>query len=50
MNQSAGTNVIIPDHTIKGVNHMEEYNHPNTKAEFIQTFAGTSPYGLVFKR
>ena len=30
---SKGTNVIIPAQTIKGVNHMEEFNHPNTKAE-----------------
>jgi hypothetical protein len=50
MNQSAGTNVIIPNHTIKGVNHLEEFNHKNTKTEFIQTFAGTSPYGQTFKR
>ena len=31
-----GTDVIIPSATIKGANHCEEYNHPNTNIVFKQ--------------
>ena len=34
LDRSKGTNVIWAASTIKGVNHMEEFNHPNTRAEF----------------
>jgi hypothetical protein len=34
LDKSKGTNVIWAASTIKGVNHMEEFNHPNTRAEF----------------
>lgn len=34
LDKSKGTNVIWANSTIKGVNHMEEFNHPNTRAEF----------------
>jgi len=34
LDKSKGTNVIWANATIKGVNHMEEFNHKNTKAEF----------------
>ena len=44
-----GTNVIIPAATIKNVNHMEEFNHKNTKAEFSNAIEkGT--YGPTFKK
>jgi phosphoribosylformylglycinamidine (FGAM) synthase-like enzyme len=31
LNTNQGMNVIIPTATINSVNHMEEFNHPNTK-------------------
>ena len=34
LDKSKGTNVIWAGSTIKGVNHMEEFNHKNTRAEF----------------
>ena len=34
LKSNQGLNVITPSSTIKGVNHMEEFNHPNTRAEF----------------
>jgi len=34
LDKSKGTNVIWAASTIKGVNHIEEFNHPNTRAEF----------------
>jgi len=34
LDKSKGTNVIWANATIKGVNHMEEFNHKNTRAEF----------------
>ncbi len=34
LDKTKGTNVIWAASTIKGVNHMEEFNHPNTRAEF----------------
>ncbi len=34
LDKSKGTEVIWAASTIKGVNHMEEFNHKNTRAEF----------------
>lgn len=40
LDKSKGTNVIWANATIKGVNHMEEFNHPNTKAEMNKALKG----------
>ncbi len=37
LDKSRGANVIHPSSTIKGVNHMEEFNHPNTKKALQET-------------
>lgn len=37
LDKSKGNNVIWANTSIKGVNHAEQRNHPNTKEEF--TFA-----------
>jgi hypothetical protein len=34
MDKTKGNNVIWANTTIKGVNHMEEFNHPNSRREF----------------
>jgi hypothetical protein len=44
MDKSKGNNVIWANTTIKGVNHMEEFNHPNTNREFRLVLDGRS-YG-----
>lgn len=44
-----GTNVIHPTSTIKGVNHMEEFNHPKTRVAFDYTLNGTG-YHPAFKK
>jgi pimeloyl-ACP methyl ester carboxylesterase len=44
LDKSKGNNVIWANTTIKGVNHAEQRNHPNTKVEFERVFAGES-YG-----
>lgn len=43
-----GTTVIHGDHTITGVNHMEEFNHGDTKREFQKALAGY--YNPAFKK
>ena len=45
-----GSNVIIPSATIKGVNHMEEFNHPNTRAEFNNAIVLGGYGNGVFKK
>lgn len=45
-----GLNVIIPSSTIKGVNHMEEFNHPKTRAEFEKAIVLGGTYPLLFKK
>ena len=44
-----GTNVIIPAVTIKGVNHVEEFNHPNTRDVIRGTLDGSRYANLGFK-
>ena len=46
LNTNQGVNVIIPSSTIKSVNHMEEFNHPNTKEAFRSTIVdgANGPY------
>lgn len=48
MTTSKGTNVIIPGQTIKGVNHVEEFNHPNTREALRSTITEGSN-GPIFK-
>lgn len=40
LDKSKGTNVIWANTTIKGVNHLEEFNHPNTRAEMNKALKG----------
>lgn len=49
MDKSKGTNVIWATSTIKGVNHMEEFNHYKTKAEFGKAI-NDGYYGIYFKK
>ena len=49
LNSNQGVNVIIPSATIKGVNHMEEFNHPKTREAFRSTIEDGSN-GTVFKK
>jgi hypothetical protein len=44
-----GYNVIIPSSTIKGVNHMEEFNHKNTREAFRATIIDGAN-GPVFQK
>ena len=48
--KSKGNNVMWANTTIKGANHAEQRNHPNTKREFQRVFAGLSYGGDVFKK
>ncbi len=50
MDKSKGTNVIWANATIKGVNHMEEFNHKNTKAEFEKAILLGSYGNGVFRK
>jgi len=43
-------NVIWANTTIKGVNHAEERNHPNTKREFDAVLNGRSYLPDVFDK
>jgi len=49
LDKSKGTNVIWGSSTIKGVNHMEEYNHRDTKEAFRKTII-EGANGFVFKK
>jgi len=49
LDRSKGTNVIWAASTIKGVNHMEEFNHPKTREAFDFTINGTG-YHPAFKK
>ena len=49
LDKSKGTNVIWANATIKGVNHMEEFNHPNTKESFRLALE-TTTFGSFFKK
>jgi pimeloyl-ACP methyl ester carboxylesterase len=49
MATNKGTDVIIPNATIKGVNHVEEFNHPNTRAAIQSTLNGEGRRGEVFR-
>jgi hypothetical protein len=42
--------VIWANTTIKGVNHMEQRNHPNTKREFDAVLDGRSYRPDVFDK
>jgi hypothetical protein len=50
MDKSKGNNVIWANTTIKGVNHMEEFNHRNTREELRLVFEGRSYGRDTFKR
>jgi pimeloyl-ACP methyl ester carboxylesterase len=50
LDKSRGYNVIWANTTIKGVNHMEQRNHPNTKREFDAVLDGRSYRPDVFDK
>jgi hypothetical protein len=50
MDKSKGNNVIWANTTIKGVNHMEEFNHKNTREEFSRVLNGQSYAPLTFRK
>jgi len=50
LDKSKGTNVIWAASTIKGVNHMEEFNHPKTKEEFRKVLNGLSYDPPTFRK
>ncbi len=50
LDKSKGTNVIWANAIIKGVNHMEEFNHYKTRAEFDKVINGDGTYPLIFKK
>lgn len=50
LNTNKGSNVIIPSATIKGVNHMEEFNHPNTRKAFDDVLNGRSYRPEIFQK
>jgi pimeloyl-ACP methyl ester carboxylesterase len=50
LDKSKGTNVIWANATIKGVNHMEEFNHYKTRAEFDKVINGDGTYPPIFKK
>ena len=45
-----GRNVIIPPATIKNVNHMEEFNHKNTRIEFNNAIVEGGYGNGIFKK
>ncbi len=45
-----GRNVIIPPATIKNVNHMEEFNHKNTRIEFNKAIVEGGYGNGIFKK
>lgn len=50
LDKSKGTNVIWGTSIIKGVNHMEEFNHPNTRAEFKKAIEDGGYEPAIFKK
>jgi hypothetical protein len=50
LDKSKGTNVIWANATIKGVNHMEEFNHKNTRKEFDDVLNGRSYAPDTFRK
>jgi pimeloyl-ACP methyl ester carboxylesterase len=50
LDKSKGNNVIWANTTIKGVNHAEQRNHPNTKREFDAVLNGRSYRPDVFDK
>lgn len=50
LDKSRGYNVIWANTTIKGVNHMEQRNHPNTRAEFRKAIVDGGYGNGVFKK
>ena len=50
LDKSKGNNVIWANTSIKGVNHMEQRNHPRTKTEFRKLLEGTDGYDHVFEK
>lgn len=48
--KSRGNNVIWANTSIKGVNHMEQRNHPNTKREFDAVLDGRSYRPDIFDK
>jgi len=49
LDKTKGTNVIWGTSIIKGVNHMEEFNHYKTRAEFGKAI-NDGYYGIYFKK
>ncbi len=49
LDKTKGTNVIWAASTIKGVNHMEEFNHRDTRAEFKKAIVDGG-YTNTFKK
>jgi hypothetical protein len=45
-----GNNVITPTSSIKNVNHLEEFNHKNTKAEFNKAIVEGGYGNGIFKK
>ena len=50
LDKSKGTNVIWATSTIKGVNHMEEFNHYKTRKEFDDVLNGRSYLPTTFRK
>jgi len=50
LDKTKGTNVIWGTSIIKGVNHMEEFNHYKTRAEFDKVINGDGTYPPIFKK
>ena len=50
LDKSLGNNVMWGNQVIKGVNHMEQGNHPNTKAELRKVLDGTGSYNSLFSK
>lgn len=48
LDKSLGNNVIWANSTIKGVNHMEQRNHPKTKEEFRKLLNGETYGPLIY--
>ncbi len=50
LDKTKGTNVIHATNVIKNVNHMEQFNHKNTKEEFRKVLNGESYRPDIFKK
>lgn len=50
LDKSKGSNVIWAGSTIKGVNHMEEFNHYKTRKEFDDVLNGRTYSPLTFQK